>query len=153
MQIEVVGSSKLPQGAAFNSGGSYNQGSTVPNLSARVLFELEEPIPTEGRAIVSSSSLSHVSTNATDSQVAIYIPSHKFYTVNSSLKTQASVYYRGGRSRVNYYWVWYPAVTRKYVTLNIDIGVEVSTNTFTEFVGILWNGISVPNSNVIKLGD
>lgn len=119
--------------------------SNAPNLSVKVTFELEEPIPSEGRAVITSNQ-GNVKRNVTDDQVEILIPVEKFYTAGGlrSLKVSDAVYEgaTGNTAR---------AVYRTYMTLNIDVNTERDSHGFVEFIGILWNGISVPNSNTFIL--
>ena len=120
----------------------------LPNIRIRILFELEEPIPSEGRSIITSDQASIVG-NLTDSQIAVEIPIEKLYNidvsyVNNFVSEIILSSKRTGSGTVTTYGYYYG--------LNINPGTSVTNNGFVEFIGVLWNGISVPNSNVIELG-
>ena len=120
--------------------------SNAENFSVKVTFELEEPIPSEGRAVITSNQ-GNVERNVTDDQVEILIPVEQFYTAGGlrSLRVSDAVYKAGA-------WGYAQPVYRNYMTLNIDVRTERDSRGFVEFIGILWNGISAPNSNTLILG-
>ena len=159
MQIDLI--ENMPQSVDFNFKTEYANyyangwrsyptaivESNVTNTSVKVTFELEEPIPSEGRAVITSNQ-GNVKRNVTDDQVEILIPVEKFYTAGGlrSLKVSDAVYEYATKGKTQN-----PntgrTVYRTYMTLNIDVNTERDSHGFVEFIGILWNGISAPNSN------
>ena len=161
MEIIVLGGQKAPSSIDFKSAfghrhvtsrsrglAGYSEYSAEPNklvygltsafnlsghiiARVRILFELEEPIPSEGRSIVTSNQNSIVA-NLPDSQIAVEIPLENLYNID-----------------INYTNAYY---SNDYVGLSIKPNTSVTNNGFVEFIGVLWNGISVPNSNSIALG-
>jgi hypothetical protein len=154
--ILLKSTDSLPSNARFNyiKSNPYRRTATfhknnLPRIRIRILFDLEEPIPSEGRSIITSDQASIVG-NISDNQIAVEIPSEKLYNIDVSYINNflSSVYlysYRsGGNTRETVYSYYYG--------LNIKANTTVTNNGFVEFIGVLWNGISAPNSNSITLG-